>query len=43
MNLNNLTKLLKLLPTHDRIYPDCPHRSIVLLLFLQKQSLATAI
>jgi len=31
MNLNNLAKLLKTLPIHDRIYPDCPHDTAIII------------
>ena len=31
INLNNLAKLLKTLPIHDRIYPDCPHDTAIII------------
>jgi hypothetical protein len=29
--LNNLAKYLKQLPAHDRIYPDCPHDTAIII------------
>ena len=31
INLNDLAKHLKQLPTHDRIYPDCPHDTAIII------------
>jgi len=31
INLNNLAKHLNNLPLHDRIYPDCPHDSAIII------------
>ncbi len=31
INLNNLAKHLNNLPLHDRIYPDCPHDTVIII------------